>query len=151
MATTDPVVFKEIDGVTYQCRKLPALRGYGLTIELARHLGGPLVTLLAGATDGKTDEWTIIQYVLRHGLDGLYPEAATSLMLRLMEAVTVAGSDKHLGDETRFNLHFDQQPNGFLTAIEVWMWALEVNFKGFFAVARSRLIPAVPESTPTKS
>lgn len=148
MATTDPFVFKEIDGVTYRCRKLQAMRGFLLTTELARHLGAPLVTILAGSAQENVDLWTLIQYVIRNGLDQLYPEAAAGLMLRMMEAVMVNGTNEHLGDEARFNKHFDAQPNGFLTAIEVWVWALEVNFKNFFDVARSRLTPAAPGSEP---
>lgn len=145
----DPNSYRTIDGFHYRCRKLPALKGLQLTTELARHLGSPLVTLIAGASDGRADLWTIAQYILREGLDNLYPEAAAGLMIRMMESVyTDASSESNLGTEQRFNAHFDSRPNGILTAMEVWVWALEVNFKSFFDAARSRLSPAQPAAEP---
>lgn len=138
-------MYRTIDGVTYNCRKLPALKALQMTTELARHLGRPLITVLAGAADEQASLWAIAQYVLREGLDGLYPEAASGLMLRLMASVQLDHSkESHLGDEGRFNAHFDSRPGGVMTAIEVWLWALEVNFKGFFDAARARLTPAAP-------
>jgi hypothetical protein len=144
MATNEPV-YRTIDGANYICRKLPSMKALQLTTELARHLGKPLVTVLAGASSEDADLWTIVQYVLHEGLDGLYPDATKGLMLRVMESVQLNHkADSHLGDEARFNEHFDARPGGALTALEVWLWALEVNFRGFFNAARGRLTPAAP-------
>ena len=147
MATTDPLVFRTIDGAHYQCRKLPSMRALQLTTELARHLGTPLLTILAGASDEKIDPWALAQYVMREGLDNLHPAAVQNLMLRTLEAVTVSNFEGHLGDEQRFNSHFDARPGGIMTAIEVWLWALSHNFRSFFDVARSRLSPPEPANS----
>jgi hypothetical protein len=144
---TDDTAYRTIDGTNYICKKLPSSKGFVLTTELARHLGKPLVTVLAGASSEQSNLWTIAQYVLHEGLDGLYPEAAMGLMLRVMESVHLDHSkESHLGTEARFNAHFDSRPGGFMTAIEVWLWALEVNFKSFFDVARARFMPVAPEA-----
>jgi len=148
VATTDPLVFRTIDGAHYQCRKLPSMKALQLTTELARHLGSPLLTILAGASDEKVDPWALAQYVLANGLDNLHPTATQNLMLRVLEAVTVTDFEGNLGDEQRFNAHFDTRPGGVMTAIDVWVWALGHNFRTFIAAARSRLSPAEPAATP---
>lgn len=128
--------YTQIGGVNYRCKKLPALKALQLATETARYLGAALATLFAGATDKQANWWSVALFVLQDGLVSLTPEAAQGLMLRMMESVHVEGDKNNLGNEKAFNAHFDKV--GLFTALEVWRWALEVNFKSFFDDLRSR-------------
>jgi hypothetical protein len=128
--------YKTIGEFTYRCRKLPAIKALQLGTETARYLGSAIATILAGASSEKTDWWALGLFILQDGLTNLTPEATENLMLRLMDAVYVDEKSESLGTEKAFNAHFNQA--GLLAAMDVWRWALEVNFKSFFDDLRSR-------------
>ena len=152
MSTTDGIwVFREFNGKTYRCKKLPCLAGLQLATEMARYLGSPLFTAVMAAADDDTDPMALIRYLLTDGLVGVPPHVAQDLMLRVMAAVIPAGSNTPLGTEKEFEKEF-WNVDHLATALEIWVWAAQENFRTFLAAVLSRIssqretATATPES-----
>ena len=164
----DKVKSEPIDGFEYEVLQLPATKGEEIGAELVAMVL-PMLGALAGEGSGKVDVQNIGELDIRAlGLKAaadVFADKLTAPRLREIRKVMAAHTDIYgegFGDAgAPLSKHYDDHFAGRFDAMLEWfLFALEVNFKGFFGglwerIGRKypllRALPAVLSGPPNTS
>lgn len=127
--------WKEIDGVNYECRMMPATVAQKTLIRLGDVLGEPLVRTIASGFEGGLDSG--LERVVDAGamllMSKLTPDSSDEIIKTLLDGVRPEG-EGDLSNKKLFDEHFAGK---IKTLYIVCMWSIQVNYDDFFVAARS--------------
>ena len=129
--------YKEIDGVRYACDMMPATKAHKTLIELTAMVGRPVIVAIAkGASGGDLGE-SEVDSLAEVGtallFDRLTPDSSDQVIQNVLDGVRSEGVG-NLSDRITFDQHFRGR---IVHLYKVFAWAVEVNYRDFFAVASS--------------
>jgi len=132
------IEYKEINNVRYICEMMPATLSTKTLIELTDVLGRPLLVSLSKgvSTDGGLDELEIddlAEVSTRLLFEKLTPDNTDRIVKSVLCGVKAEGVGD-MSDSKIFDSHFRGE---IMHMFRVFAWALEVNYRDFFAAARS--------------
>lgn len=125
--------YKEIDGIDYECRMMPATKGQQTLIRLLEVIGRPaLVTIATGFDDQDVGIEKIADVGSLLLTSALTPATSDEIIMTLLDGVRCADGD--LNDRKVFDEHFAGK---IKTLYSVAVWSIQVNYADFFDAARS--------------
>ena len=125
--------FKEIDGVDYECRMMPATVGQKTLMRLLEVIGRPaLVTIATGFGDQDSGIEKVADIGSLLLMQSLTPDSSDEVLMTLLDGVRCEDGD--LNDRKVFDKHFAGKIKS-LYAVAVW--SVQVNYEDFFDAARS--------------